>query len=141
VQNYGISVVDSEGRVQSIQENPAPAEAKSNFASIGIYMFEPQDLDLMASGVDFDIGSELFPLLFGFAACIAWGSGRNAHARQGNRTKHMGRTQHLHRVGEFNYPGTAVYRVQREDRVRLYGYRADMDRSSKSPTQGGQGHS
>ena len=63
VQNYGIVVADSDGRVQSFQEKPSPADAKSNLASTGIYLFEPQVLDLVPSGVDFDIGSQLFPLL------------------------------------------------------------------------------
>jgi len=63
VQNYGIVVVDGESRVQSFQEKPAPAEAKSNLASTGIYIFEPEALDLVPSGVNFDIGSQLFPLL------------------------------------------------------------------------------
>ena len=63
VQNYGIVVADGEGRVQSFQEKPSPAEAKSNLASTGIYIFEPQVLDLVPSGVSFDIGSQLFPLM------------------------------------------------------------------------------
>lgn len=63
VQNYGIVVADSEGRVQSFQEKPSPAEAKSNLASTGIYIFEPEVLDLVPSNVTFDIGSQLFPLM------------------------------------------------------------------------------
>lgn len=63
VQNYGIVVADSEGRVQSFQEKPSPVEAKSNLASTGIYIFEPEVLDLVPSNVTFDIGSQLFPLM------------------------------------------------------------------------------
>jgi mannose-1-phosphate guanylyltransferase len=63
VQNYGIVVADSEGRVQSFQEKPSPAEARSNLASTGIYIFEPEVLDLVPAGVSFDIGSQLFPLM------------------------------------------------------------------------------
>lgn len=63
VSNYGIVVTDKNGRVQSFQEKPKPADAKSTLASTGIYIFEPQVLDLIPSGVAFDIGSELFPLL------------------------------------------------------------------------------
>jgi len=63
VSNYGIVVSDEAGRVTSFQEKPKAAEAKSNWASTGIYLFEPQVLDLVPSGVDFDIGSQLFPLL------------------------------------------------------------------------------
>jgi len=63
VQNYGVVVVDDEDRVRSFQEKPSPAQAKSNLASTGIYIFEPQVMDLVPSGVNFDIGSQLFPLL------------------------------------------------------------------------------
>ena len=63
VQNYGIVVADGEGKVLSFQEKPNPAEAKSNLASTGIYIFEPGVLDLVPSNVTFDIGSQLFPLM------------------------------------------------------------------------------
>ncbi len=63
VQNYGVVVVDDDKRVRSFQEKPSPAHAKSNLVSTGIYIFEPQVLDLVPSGVNFDIGSQLFPLL------------------------------------------------------------------------------
>jgi len=63
VQYYGIVVADKEGRVQSFQEKPAPDEAKSTLASTGIYLFEPGVIDLIPKGQNFDIGSELFPML------------------------------------------------------------------------------
>ncbi|MDE2401350.1 MAG: NDP-sugar synthase [Burkholderiales bacterium] len=63
VQNYGIVVSDRDGRVTSFQEKPGPAEAKSNLASTGIYIFEPAVLELVPPGREFDIGSDLFPLL------------------------------------------------------------------------------
>lgn len=63
VQNYGIVVADGENRVRSFQEKPTPEQARSNLASTGIYIFEPQVLDLVPSGANFDIGSQLFPLL------------------------------------------------------------------------------
>jgi mannose-1-phosphate guanylyltransferase len=61
--NYGIVVADAEGRVTSFQEKPKPEEAKSTLASTGIYIFEPAVLDLIPPGQEFDIGSQLFPLL------------------------------------------------------------------------------
>jgi mannose-1-phosphate guanylyltransferase len=63
VKNYGIVVSDKEGRITSFQEKPKPEEALSRFASTGIYIFEPEVLDLIPSGVEFDIGSQLFPML------------------------------------------------------------------------------
>lgn len=63
VQNYGIVVADDTGQIQSFQEKPSPAEAKSTLASTGIYIFEPAVLDLVPSKQVYDIGSELFPQL------------------------------------------------------------------------------
>lgn len=63
VSNYGIVETDEQGRVVSFQEKPQPAEARSHLASTGIYFFEPEALDLIPEGIEFDIGSQLFPLL------------------------------------------------------------------------------
>ncbi|HSD39950.1 MAG TPA: NDP-sugar synthase [Rhodocyclaceae bacterium] len=63
VKNYGVVVTDKAGKVLSFQEKPSAAEAKSTKASTGIYIFEPEVLDLIPSGKVYDIGSELFPLL------------------------------------------------------------------------------
>jgi mannose-1-phosphate guanylyltransferase len=63
VKNYGIVVTDKENRVTSFQEKPTPEEAKSTLASTGIYIFEPAILEMVPPGVEFDIGSQLFPLL------------------------------------------------------------------------------
>ncbi|MGV7210627.1 sugar phosphate nucleotidyltransferase [Oxalobacteraceae bacterium A2-2] len=63
VSSYGVVVADKEGRIQAFQEKPSPEEAKSNFASTGIYLFEPEVIDLIPKDRAFDIGSELFPLL------------------------------------------------------------------------------
>ncbi|MES2901032.1 MAG: NDP-sugar synthase [Pseudomonadota bacterium] len=63
VSSYGVVVTDAEGRITEFQEKPSQAEAKSNFISTGIYIFEPEVIDLIPADRPFDIGSELFPLL------------------------------------------------------------------------------
>lgn len=63
VQDYGIVVADPDGRVQSFQEKPSPEQAKSTLASTGIYLFEPSVVDLIPPAQNFDIGSQLFPML------------------------------------------------------------------------------
>ena len=50
-------------KIISFQEKPSQTEARSNLASTGIYIFEPEALNLIPSGSTFDIGSDLFPLL------------------------------------------------------------------------------
>lgn len=63
VVNYGVVVADRNGKVLSFQEKPRPEAARSTLASTGIYIFEPEIIDMIPRGVAFDIGSELFPLL------------------------------------------------------------------------------
>ena len=63
VSGYGIVVTDEEGKIISFQEKPSQDQALSNLASTGIYIFEPEALNLIPSGSTFDIGSDLFPLL------------------------------------------------------------------------------
>jgi mannose-1-phosphate guanylyltransferase len=63
VSDYGVVVTDDDGRVVSFQEKPSQEEAVSNLASSGIYIFEPEVIDLIPSDKQFDIGSELFPML------------------------------------------------------------------------------
>jgi mannose-1-phosphate guanylyltransferase len=63
VSSYGVVVSDADGRIRAFQEKPAQADALSNFVSTGIYLFEPEVLDLIPNDCSFDIGSELFPLL------------------------------------------------------------------------------
>lgn len=63
VSDYGVVVTADDGRIQAFQEKPKREVAKSNFASTGIYIFEPEVIDLIPSGQIFDIGSQLFPLM------------------------------------------------------------------------------
>ena len=60
---YGVVVSDDNGRITQFQEKPRQEDALSNFISTGIYIFEPEVIDLIPSGQSFDIGSQLFPLL------------------------------------------------------------------------------
>jgi len=63
VSDYGVVVTDDDGRILKFQEKPKREEALSNSVSTGIYIFEPEAIDLIPSGEVFDIGSQLFPLM------------------------------------------------------------------------------
>lgn len=63
VSSYGVVATDDEGRIKAFQEKPSVEEALSNNINTGIYIFEPQILDYIPSGEEFDIGSQLFPKL------------------------------------------------------------------------------
>lgn len=63
VPSYGVVVTDDLGRVKAFQEKPSVEEALSTNINTGIYIFEPEVLDYIPSGQEYDIGGELFPKL------------------------------------------------------------------------------
>jgi mannose-1-phosphate guanylyltransferase len=63
VSSYGVVVTDEDGRIKAFQEKPSVEEALSNCINTGIYIFEPEVLDYIPSGVEYDIGGQLFPKL------------------------------------------------------------------------------
>lgn len=63
VSSYGVVVTDDNGRVKAFQEKPKVEEALSTNINTGIYIFEPEIFNYIPSGVEYDIGSHLFPKL------------------------------------------------------------------------------
>jgi mannose-1-phosphate guanylyltransferase len=63
VSSYGVVVTDENGRVQAFQEKPTVEEALSTNINTGIYIFEPEVLNYIPSGQEYDIGGDLFPKL------------------------------------------------------------------------------
>ena len=61
-------VTDEDGRVKAFQEKPSVEEAKSTNINTGIYIFEPEVFNYIPSGIEYDIGGELFPKLVEIAA-------------------------------------------------------------------------
>ena len=79
VSSYGVIVTDETGRVQQFQEKPSVEEAISTNINTGIYIFEPEVLNYIPSGQEYDIGGELFPQLvemgapfYGIAMDFQW---------------------------------------------------------------------
>jgi mannose-1-phosphate guanylyltransferase len=63
VSSYGVVVTDADGKVQAFQEKPTVEEALSTNINTGIYIFEPEVLNYIPSGQEYDIGGDLFPKL------------------------------------------------------------------------------
>jgi len=63
VSSYGVVVTDEDGRIKTFQEKPPVDEALSNTINTGIYIFEPEIFNFIPSGVEYDIGGQLFPKL------------------------------------------------------------------------------
>jgi mannose-1-phosphate guanylyltransferase len=79
VSSYGVVVTDEDGRIKAFQEKPSVEEALSTCINTGIYIFEPEIFNFIPSGVEYDIGSQLFPKLvevgapfYGIAMDFEW---------------------------------------------------------------------
>jgi mannose-1-phosphate guanylyltransferase len=107
---YGVVIVDDDGRIQGFQEKPDPAEALSDLGNCGIYIFEPEIFDHFPDRPFVDWAKDVFPVLLerdvGFHGAEIddyWNDvGSMQEYRQGNFDALEGRV-HLH--GEEPDPG------------------------------------
>lgn len=67
------------GEISKFVEKPPAGTAPSNLVNTGVYLFEPEVLDLIPAGEFYDFGKQLFPLLleqgkpfFGFKTNSYW---------------------------------------------------------------------
>ena len=60
---YGIVGLDEEGRITRFKEKPTPSQVFSNMINAGIYILEPEVLDLVPKNRIFDFSKDLFPIL------------------------------------------------------------------------------
>ena len=60
---YGVVIVNKEGRIREFQEKPSWGEVISDTVNTGIYVLEPQVLDYFEAGKSFDFSKDLFPIL------------------------------------------------------------------------------
>nr|WP_245817290.1 NDP-sugar synthase [Hydrococcus rivularis] len=63
VSSYGVVVTDLSDRIVAFQEKPSVEEALSTQINTGIYIFEPEVIDFIPPGIEYDLGSQLFPKL------------------------------------------------------------------------------
>jgi len=59
--DYGVIVTDEQGRINRFLEKPSWGEVASDTANTGIYVLEPEVLDLIPAGESYDWGAEVFP--------------------------------------------------------------------------------
>ncbi|MCE5258934.1 MAG: NTP transferase domain-containing protein [Chloroflexi bacterium] len=92
---YGVIIVNEDGHVQQFLEKPSWGEVISDTVNTGIYVLEPEVLDLMEPGVSFDFSKDLFPILlernepmFGYIAEGYW-------CDVGNLAEYMRATQDI----------------------------------------------
>jgi len=76
---YGIVITDEEGRITQFLEKPGRSQVISDTVNTGIYVLEPEVLDLLESNTAYDFSSDVFPNLmskgtplFGFVTDGYW---------------------------------------------------------------------
>src|SRR6185503_10512693 len=76
---YGVVITDGEGRIVRFLEKPTWGEVFSDTINTGIYILEPEALNLIPDDKEFDFSKNLFPLLmeqhiplFGYIAAGYW---------------------------------------------------------------------
>jgi NDP-sugar pyrophosphorylase family protein len=63
VDQYGVVVLDGDGRITGFQEKPAKGSEKSKLANTGIYVFEPAIFKRIPANTFYDFGKQVFPEL------------------------------------------------------------------------------
>jgi mannose-1-phosphate guanylyltransferase len=58
---FGIVGLDKKGRIERFKEKPAAEEVFSNLINAGIYVLEPEVLDLIPKGKKFDFSKNVYP--------------------------------------------------------------------------------
>ncbi len=61
---FGVVIVDEEGRIERFLEKPGWGQVFSDTINTGIYVLEPRVLDHIPPGVPYDFSHDLFPKLF-----------------------------------------------------------------------------
>ncbi|WP_297513868.1 NDP-sugar synthase [Thermococcus sp.] len=96
---YGIAIIDENGRIQQFKEKPRPEEVFSNLVNAGIYVFEPEAFDHVPKNKNFDFSKDLFPRmlendlpLYGFPFKEYWNDvGRPSSYLQATEDVFLGR--------------------------------------------------
>lgn len=60
---FGVAALDEAGRVRRFLEKPGVSEVCSDTVNTGIYLIEPDVLDLVPTGTPYDFAGDLFPRL------------------------------------------------------------------------------
>lgn len=116
---YGVVIVDEKGKIERFLEKPSWGQVFSDTINTGIYILEPEILDLVPEQTDFDFSKNLFPQmladkrrLYGY---IAGGYWRDI----GNTDEYMAAHQDL-LDGSLNLQGLGQ-KIEKENAVVWLG--------------------
>ena len=68
---YGLVITAPDGRIERFLEKPSWGEVVSDTVNTGIYIMEPEILDMIPEG-EYDFGSQLFPVLASMGRLCYW---------------------------------------------------------------------
>jgi len=127
---YGIVGLDKSGRIQRFKEKPSRDEAFSNLVNAGIYVLEPDVIDLIPDDRPFDFSKDVFPAmlakglpLHGMRIEGAWvdiGRPKDLIRASLDVVRREGKEQRLLGVDPFG-PATVGRGLTLEEGVRLSG--------------------
>ncbi len=60
---YGVVIIDEDGRIKQFQEKPSWGEVFSDTVNTGIYVLDPRALDYFPAGQVYDFSMQLFPMM------------------------------------------------------------------------------
>ncbi len=63
VTQYGVVILDGDGRIVDFQEKPAAGTERSHLVNTGVYVFEPTVFERIPAGSFYDFGRDVFPQL------------------------------------------------------------------------------
>jgi NDP-sugar pyrophosphorylase family protein len=138
VTQFGVVVLDNDDKITAFQEKPSKSEAKSDLVNAGIYIFEPQVLEIIGDGFR-DFGKEIFPHLvsggskfFGYKMIEYWNDvGGIEKLKSANSDVLQGRVRaevSARRVGSSTWMGrdTHVAKSAKFEGIIILGDRASI---------------
>lgn len=109
---YGVIIIDDDGRVQQFLEKPSWGEVFSDTVNTGIYVLDPRVFDYMEPNEPFDFSKDLFPILmeqgepiYGYVAEGYWCDIGNISEYMRATTDYLEGRVNLERQGKKIRPG------------------------------------
>jgi mannose-1-phosphate guanylyltransferase/phosphomannomutase len=136
--DYGVVIMDDEGRVRQFQEKPSWGEVFSDSVNTGIYILEPKVFEHYEAGQAYDFSNQLFPKLlekgepiFGYVAEGYWCDVGSIPEYMQASADYLEGLANLPRLGRETEPGS---RIWVEDEVEI-----DRDAQITGPVYLGPG--
>jgi mannose-1-phosphate guanylyltransferase/phosphomannomutase len=77
---FGVVITDKEGKIEKFLEKPSWGEVFSDTINTGIYIIEPEILDMIPANENYDFGKDLFPSLMANKTTL-WGYNASGYWR------------------------------------------------------------